>query len=92
MRLEVRAEISLWKIVESGDLAFLIGGDLRRVIPRELQPRVSVIRQFLRKRGTLNVMLKRLHIRLNNQGLIDVDNWMIELRVVRATRASSEGG
>lgn len=37
-------------------------------------------------------MLKRLHIRLNEQGLIDLDTWMIDSTAVRATRASSAAG
>jgi hypothetical protein len=34
-------------------------------------------------------MLKRLHIRLNEQGLIDLDTWMIDSTAVRTTWASS---
>ncbi len=34
-------------------------------------------------------MLKCLHLRLNEQGLIDLQTWMIDSTAVRATRASS---
>lgn len=34
-------------------------------------------------------MLKRLHLRLNGQGLIDLQAWMIDSTAVRATRVSS---
>ena len=37
-------------------------------------------------------MLKRLHLRLNEHGLIDLQTWMIDLTAVRATRASSGAG
>ena len=37
-------------------------------------------------------MLKRLHIRLNEQGVIDLKTWMIDSTAVRATRASSGAG
>ena len=37
-------------------------------------------------------MLKRLHLKLNDQGLIDLQTWMIDSTAVRATRASSGAG
>ena len=37
-------------------------------------------------------MLKRLHLKLNDQGLIDLQTWMIYSTAVRATRASSGAG
>lgn len=37
-------------------------------------------------------VLERLHIRLNQEGLIDLDTWMIDSTAVRATRASSSAG
>ena len=42
--------------------------------------------------GTFDQMLKRLHLRLNEQGLIDLQTWMIDSTAVRATRASSGAG
>jgi len=41
---------------------------------------------------TFEQMLKRLHLRLNEQGLIDLQTWMIDSTAVRATRASSGAG
>lgn len=41
---------------------------------------------------TLDQLLERLHIRLNQEGLIDLDTWMIDSTAVRATRASSVAG
>jgi transposase len=43
-------------------------------------------------RGTFEQMLKRLHLKLNDQGLIDLQTWMIDSTAVRATRASSGAG
>jgi len=45
-----------------------------------------------RNRGMFDRMLKRLHLRLNEHGLIDLQTWMIDLTAVRATRASSGAG
>lgn len=45
-----------------------------------------------RNRGVFDRMLKRLHLRLNEHGLIDLQTWMIDLTAVRATRASSGSG
>jgi hypothetical protein len=42
--------------------------------------------------GTFDQMLKRLHLKLNDQGLIDLQTWMIDSTAVRATRASSGAG
>lgn len=42
--------------------------------------------------GTFDQVLERLHIRLNQEGLIDLDTWMIDSTAVRATRASSGAG
>ncbi|MNJ82504.1 hypothetical protein D3C77_819570 [compost metagenome] len=38
------------------------------------------------------MILKRLHIKLNEQGLIDLETWMIDSTAVRATLASSGAG
>lgn len=37
------------------------------------------------KPGTFDQMLKRLHLRLNEQGLIDLQTWMIDSTALRAT-------
>jgi len=42
--------------------------------------------------GAFDQMLKRLHIRLNEQGLIDLETWIIDSTAVRATRVSSGAG
>lgn len=42
--------------------------------------------------GTFDQVLERLQVRLNQEGLIDLDIWMIDSTVVRATRVSSDAG
>ncbi len=37
-------------------------------------------------------MLSRLHLKLNDQGLIGLQTWMIDSTAVRATRASAGAG
>jgi hypothetical protein len=37
-------------------------------------------------------MLRRLHLKLNDQGLIDLQVWMIDSTAVRAIRACSGAG
>ena len=39
--------------------------------------------------GTFDRILERLHIRLNQEGLINLDTWMIDSTAPRVTRASS---
>ncbi len=43
----------------------------------------------LAKSGDVRSDAKRLHLRLNEQGLIDLQTWMIDSTAVRETRASS---
>ena len=45
-----------------------------------------------RNDGTLDRALERLHVQLNQEGLIDLDIWMINSTAVRATRASFGAG
>lgn len=42
--------------------------------------------------GTFDRALEHLHVRLNQEGLIDLDTWMINSTAVRATRAASGAG
>lgn len=65
-----------------------------RDMPERFGPWLTVYQRFRdwRNRGVFNQLLKRLHIRLNEQGLIDLNTWMIDSTAVRATRASSGAG
>lgn len=55
---------------------------------------VDVYQRFRawRNWGTFYQMFERLHIRLNELGLIGLETWMIDSTTVRATRASSGAG
>jgi len=65
-----------------------------RDMPEHFGPWSTVYQRFRdwRNRGTFEQMLKRLHTRLNEQGLIDLETWMIDSTAVCATRASSGAG
>lgn len=78
----------------NGILWVLCSGAAWRDMPERFGPWSTVYQRFRdwRNRGVFDQLLKRLHIRLNEQGLIDLDTWMIDSTAVRATRASSGAG
>ena len=82
------------RLMLNGILWVLCSGAAWRDMPEYFGPWSTVYQRFRdwRNRGAFNLMLKRLHIRLNGQGLIDLDTWMIDSTAVRATRASSAAG
>ncbi len=45
-----------------------------------------------RNRGALGQMLKHLRIRPNEQGLINLNAWMIDSTIIRTIRFSSSAG
>jgi hypothetical protein len=46
----------------------------------------------LAKSGHVQQDAQAMHVKLNEQGLIDLDNWCIDSMAVKATRASSGAG
>ena len=82
------------RLMLNGILWVLCSGAAWRDMPERFGPWSTVYQRFRdwRNRGTFDQMLKRLHIRLNEHGLIDLDTWMIDSTAVRATRASSGAG
>jgi len=72
----------------------LYSGAAWRDMPERFGPWSTVYQRFRgwRNQWTFDQMLKRLHLRLNEQGLIDVQTWMIDSTAVRVTRASSGAG
>jgi transposase len=82
------------RLMLNGILWVLCSGAAWRDMPERFGPWSTVYQRFRdwRNRGAFDQMLKRLHIRLNEQGLIDLDTWMIDSTAVRATRASSGTG
>ncbi|QVQ79176.1 IS5 family transposase [Pseudomonas lundensis] len=77
-----------------GILWILCSGAPWRDLPERFGPWSTVYQRFRdwRDDGTFERVLERLHIRLNREGLIDLDTWMIDSTAVRATRASSGAG
>jgi transposase len=82
------------RLMLNGILWVLCSGAAWRDMPERFGPWSTVYQRFRdwRNRGVFYQLLKRLHIRLNEQGLIDLDTWMIDSTAVRATRASSGAG
>ncbi|MGE6565142.1 IS5 family transposase [Pseudomonas asiatica] len=79
------------RLMLDGVLWVLCSGAAWRDMPERFGPWSTVYQRFRgwRNQGTFDQMLKRLHLRLNEQGLIDLQTWMIDSTAVRATRASS---
>ncbi|WP_087502955.1 IS5 family transposase [Pseudomonas sp. SID14000] len=82
------------RLMLDGVLWVLCSGAAWRDMPERFGPWSTVYQRFRgwRNQGTFDQMLKRLHLRLNEQGLIDLQTWMIDSTAVRATRASSGAG
>lgn len=82
------------RVMLNGVLWVLCSGAAWRDMPERFGPWSTVYQRFRdwRNRGTFDQMLKRLHIKLNEQGLIDLQTWMIDSTAVRATRAASGAG
>ncbi|RFQ01326.1 IS5 family transposase [Pseudomonas putida] len=82
------------RLMLDGVLWVLCSGAAWRDMPKRFGPWSTVYQRFRgwRNQGTFDQMLKRLHLKLNEQGLIDLQTWMIDSTAVRATRASSGAG
>ncbi len=78
------------RLMLNGVLWVLCSGAAWRDMPERFGPWLTVYQRFRdwRNCGAFDQMLKLLHIRLNEQGLIDLETWMIDSTAVRATRAS----
>ena len=82
------------RLMLNGVLWVLCSGAAWRDMPERFGPWSTVYQRFRdwRNQGTFNKMLKRLHVKLNAQGLIDLNTWCIDSTAVKATRASSGAG
>lgn len=82
------------RLMLNGILWVLCSGAAWRDMPERFGPWSTIYQRFREWRdcGAFDLMLKRLHIRLNEQGLIDLETWMIDSTALRATRASSGAG
>lgn len=82
------------RLMLNGVLWVLCSGATWRDMPERFGPWSTVYQRFRdwRNQGTFNKMLRRLHLKLNAQGLIDLNTWCIDSTAVRATRGSAETG
>ena len=82
------------RLVLNGIFWILCSGAAWRDLPERFGPWSTVYQRFRdwRDGGTFDQLLECLHVRLNQEGLIDLDTWMIDSTVVRAARASSGAG
>ncbi|MBR9753372.1 MAG: IS5 family transposase [Gammaproteobacteria bacterium] len=72
----------------------LCSGAKWRDLPERYGPWSTVYARFRQWRddGTFEAVLSRLQLRLREDGLMDLETWMIDSTAVRATRASAVGG
>lgn len=72
----------------------LCSGAAWRDLPERFGPWLTVYQRCRdwRDDGRFDRILERVHIRLNQEGLIDPDIWMIDSTALRATQASSSAG
>lgn len=82
------------RLMLNGIFWILCSGAAWRDLPERFGPWATVYQRFRDWRDdcTFDQLLERLHIRLNQEGLTDMDTWMIDSTAVRATRASSGAG
>lgn len=80
--------------VLNGIFWILCSGAAWRDLPERFDPWSTVYQRFRdwRDDSMFNRVLERLHVRLNQEGLIGPDTWMIDSTAVRATRSSSGAG
>ena len=62
-----------------------------RDLPERFGPWKTVYQRFRqwRDNGTFKQVLRHLHLRLREDGFIDLDTWMVDSTSIRATRAAS---
>ncbi|MNJ11277.1 hypothetical protein D3C77_54470 [compost metagenome] len=82
------------RLMLNGVLWVLCSGAAWRDMPERFGPWSTVYQRFRdwRNQGTFDVMLKRMHIKPNEQGLIDLETWMIESPLVLWTYLTTAMG
>lgn len=78
----------------NGIFWILCSGAKWRDLPERYGPWKTVYQRFRQWRddGTFERVLTRLHLRLRQDGFIDLDTWMVDSTTIRATRAAAGGG
>ena len=69
----------------------LCSGATWRDLPDRFGPWQTAYSRFRRWRqeGRFDQILKRLHLRLDTQGLIDYQSWMVDATYIRASKAAA---
>lgn len=82
------------RLMLNGIFWVLCSGAAWRDMPERFGPWSTVYQRFRdwRDDGTFDRILERLHIRLNQEGLIDLNTWMMDSTVIRASKAASGAG
>ncbi|MGP9500571.1 MULTISPECIES: IS5 family transposase, partial [unclassified Halomonas] len=80
--------------VLNGIFWVLCSGAKWRDLPERYGPWSTAYERFRKWRddGTFEAILSRLQLRLREDGLMDLDTWMIDSTSIRATRAAAGGG
>lgn len=75
----------------NGVLWILCSGAQWRDLPERYGPWKTVYQRFRQWRddGTFDRILTRLHLCLREDGLMDLDTWMVDSTTIRATRSAS---
>ncbi|MEE4576208.1 IS5 family transposase [Pseudomonas alliivorans] len=78
----------------NGIFWILCSGAKWRDLPERFGPWKTVYQRFRqwRDNGTFEQVLRHLHLRLREDGFIDLDTWMVDSTSIRATRAASGAG
>jgi transposase len=78
----------------NGIFWILCSGAKWRDLPERFGPWKTVYQRFRqwRDNGTFKQILRPLHLRLREDGVIDLDTWMVDSTSIRATRAASGAG
>ena len=78
----------------NGILWILCSGAKWRDLPERFSPWKTVCQRFRqwRDNSTFEQVLRHLHLRLRQDGFIDLDTWMVDSTSIRATRAASGAG
>ena len=79
--------------VFNGILWVLFSGAAWRDLPERYGPWKTVYGRFnrWRKDGTFDKILSRLRLQMDEQGLLDYSNWMVDSTVTRAHKSASGG-
>lgn len=78
----------------NGVFWILCSGAQWRDLPERYGPWKTVYQRFRQWRddGTFDRILMRLHLRLREDGFMDLDTWMADSTSIRATRSASGAG